>query len=103
MQNVEASFDVISNAPSTMLRMVPLPRFHGGGKTTQDDYLDHTTATGAKASISVTTSMTTGRSAASACAKAAGKADACSTRMPSAPISFAIVAKSTLLKVHNSR
>ena len=47
--------------------------------------------------------MTAGRFAASACLSAAGNADACSTLMPSAPMSSAKRAKLTLLKVHNSR
>ena len=53
------------------------------------------TATGASASISVTTSMTTGRSASIALASAVAKSDGFSTRMPSAPISCATRAKLT--------
>ena len=57
----------------------------------QDD-----TAIGAIASMSVTTSISAGRPAASASRSAPAKSAARSTRSPSAPISFATRAKSTM-------
>src|SRR5215471_4797065 len=61
------------------------------------------TANGANASMSVTTSITAGRWAASAWPSAAGNALAFSTLMPSAPMSSAMRAKFILLKVHKER
>src|SRR5205814_5771953 len=55
----------------------------------------HVTAAGAIASMSVTTSITAGRFAANACASAGAKSAGFSTRIPSAPMSSAILAKLT--------
>ena len=54
-------------------------------------------ASGAKASISLTTSITAGRPAAKAVSSEPARSAGCSTRRPSAPMASAIVAKLTSL------
>ena len=60
-------------------------------------------ATGATASMSVTTSITTSRSAADARSIAPFNSEGCSTRIPTAPMASAIFAKLTLLRCQSSQ